>query len=154
MSPDKSSCINALANADSWFLTEYHFLPIVHTPWLFFFCFNFIFSLSVLMIVFSLLFFLINRISFSQILKVLLCIFSRLGVFYPDSLMILWSTSLFSFFKPLIFFLYMHQILDTTDWDQLTTFVTLICELSYMSFTILCIVLIDSSLVGIMFPFN
>ena len=66
----------------------------------------------------------------------------------------LWSTRIF-FFLTLPFLLYLHQILHTANWKQPTTSTTLYCRLStWMSFTILSIVSINRSFIGIYVSFQ
>ena len=67
----KSSSIISLVNADSWFITEYHFHPIVYTLWLF--LFNSVQAHFPLCVSagFCLTFLNVNPISFSKYLTVL-----------------------------------------------------------------------------------
>ena len=170
--------IIALANADSWFITECHlnitFIQLsTHHDCFSLAHFNLIFFCLCICSGFSLTIFYINPVSscrfhrilsqtFAPVLTNLFficfpvhCVIFR--VFYPDAfyydifcdILICFS---FSFF---ITPLYLHRISVIANWEQLTSFTTFFCGLpSWMRFTIISIVSIDISFVGVMFPSN
>ena len=99
--PEKTSNTIVLANTDSWFIPEYHFHPIVHTPWLFLFSplsstgYVFWFSLGLSLCKSH----FIKLISYSSFTNscfdtfVLLCTYHYQGIlhwaFYPDAFLTL-----------------------------------------------------------------
>lgn len=164
MASNISSCFINLPNADSPFITEHHFNPVIHSPWLLFFgplkpCF---FCLGV-HDVFCLAFPCIDPISFSTFLAIQSDIDSNLHPCVPHlccwafsvfetycikvSMFVLWYLT-FTIFP---FYLYLVQSLDLADHEQPTSFATIGDDLpSWRSFTILSFLSTDTSHVGAM----
>ena len=151
IAPDRSMSIIALAIVDSQIITEHHFHPIVHTPWLFFLAhFNLLFLhfTSGLHLVFLCKFNFIQLISNSLVRNIYSPVSSHLFIehflFLRDILTFLswyfdifWgSTRMFSSLTTL-FLLYLYLILNTANLEQSTYFITLHNKLpSWMNFSI------------------
>ena len=145
--PCKSSSIDTLPNADSRFITEYHFHPVIHSPWLLFFS-----PLSPLFCLgvndgFHLAFLYINVICF-----VVHFLFLRHFAFcFLSTLWYLpWSTTMLPFYNLPIFFVlgpdFRHSWLGTT---------SIFCNIPWWftflrNFIILSFVSTDISRVGAM----
>ena len=166
-------CSGIMANADSWFITNITFIQLSTWHESFYLAHLIFFCLCV-SAVFCLAYLHVNLIPFNWFLTILQqtlipvsthlsfifvvdFLFSRHIAFSFFILMfwfLSWPRSMFPFLT-IPFLLYLHKILNTTDWKHPTFFVKLCCRvLSWKSFTFLFIVLVDSSIVGAIFSFN
>ena len=134
MAPVKISCTITLVNADSWLITEYNFLPIIHTSWIFSFD-----PLEPLCVSagFCLTFIYVNPISFWRILtiQVTTICFSFIYSFFTFSIfreyccefsdrVFSWSSCMFSFLTTPFFLKYLYQCLGTRSWREQAEFLS------------------------------